>query len=61
VVAVVAVVVGFTLATVVTMTLAVLVMRYGVSFLQLPRLERFSHAFAGLAILVCGLLVRLGL
>jgi hypothetical protein len=43
------------------MTLAVLVMRYGVSFLQLPRLERFSHAFAGLAILVCGLLVRLGL
>jgi sulfite exporter TauE/SafE len=59
--AVVAVVVGFTLATVVTMMLAVLVMRYGVSFLQLPRLERFSHAFAGLAILVCGLLVRLGL
>jgi sulfite exporter TauE/SafE len=59
--AVVAVVASFTLATVATMTLTVMVMRFGMSFLHLPQLSRFSHAFAGLAILVCGMLVKFGL
>jgi sulfite exporter TauE/SafE len=59
--AVAAVVVAFTLATVATMTLTVMVMRFGMSFLHLPQLIRFSHAFAGLAILVCGMLVTFGL
>jgi sulfite exporter TauE/SafE len=59
--AVAAVVAAFTLATVATMTLTVMVMRFGMSFLHLPQLIRFSHAFAGLAILVCGMLVKFGL
>ena len=59
--AVAAVVAAFTLATVATMTLTVMVMRFGMSFLHLPQLIRFSHAFAGLAILVCGMLVTFGL
>jgi hypothetical protein len=59
--AVAAVVAAFSVATVATMTLMVMVMRFGVSFLHLPQLSRFSHAFAGLAILVCGVLVKLGL
>jgi len=56
-----AVVAAFTVATVATMTLTVMVMRFGVSFLYLPQLSRFSHAFAGLAILGCGVLVKVGL
>jgi nickel/cobalt transporter (NicO) family protein len=59
--AVAAVVASFTLATVATMTLTVMVMRFGISFLHLPQLSRFSHAFAGLAILICGILVSFGL
>lgn len=59
--AVAAVVAAFTLATVATMTVTVMVMRFGMSFLHLPQLGRFSHAFAGLAILVCGVLVKFGL
>jgi nickel/cobalt transporter (NicO) family protein len=56
-----AVVAAFTLATVATMTVTVMVMRFGMSFLHLPQFGRFSHAFAGLAILVCGMLVTFGL
>lgn len=59
--AVAAVVAAFTLATVTTMTLTVMVMRFGMSFVHLPHFSRFSHAFAGLAILVCGMLVKYGL
>ena len=40
---------------------AVLVVRSGVAVVRLPRLDRFSHAFAGLAVLVCGMLVKFGL
>jgi hypothetical protein len=43
------------------MVVAVLAMRYGAAVARLPRLERFSHVLAGLAILACGLLVKLGL
>lgn len=59
--AVAAVVAAFTLATVATMTLTVMAMRFGMSFLHLPQLGRFGHALAGLAILVCGMLVTFGL
>jgi hypothetical protein len=59
--AVAGVVAAFSVATLATMTLMVMVMRFGMSFLHLPQLSRFSHAFAGLAILVCGVLVKLGL
>ncbi|MGB8853064.1 MAG: hypothetical protein WCC69_05805 [Pirellulales bacterium] len=59
--AVAAVVAGFAAATVGTMVVAVLAMRYGAAVARVPRLERFSHALAGLAILACGLLVKLGL
>jgi len=59
--AVVLVITAFSVATVGTMTAAVLVMRYGFSFVHVPRLSRFGHAFTGLAILTCGMLVKFGL
>ncbi len=59
--AVALVVAAFTIATVGTMLAAVLVVRSGASLVRLPRLDRFSHAFAGLAVLVCGMLVKFGL
>lgn len=59
--AVALVVAAFTIATVGTMLAAVLVVRSGVALVRLPRLDRFSHAFAGLAVLVCGMLVKFGL
>lgn len=59
--AVAGVVAAFTLATVGTMLAAVLVLRSGATVVRLPRLGRFSHALAGLAILSCGLLVKAGL
>jgi sulfite exporter TauE/SafE len=52
---------AFALATVVTMVAAVMAMRYGLSFVQVPTLGRFGHAMAGLAILACGVLVKIGL
>lgn len=59
--AVVGVVAAFTLATVGTMLIAVMVLQSGVAALRLPRLDRFAHALAGLAILACGVLVKAGL
>jgi len=59
--AVVGVVGAFTVATVGTMLAAVAVLRSGTSFVRLPRLDRFAHAFAGLAILTCGVLIKAGL
>ena len=59
--AVAAVVATFALATVVTMTLSVMLIRYGVSFVPQMRLGRFDHAVAGLALLACGALVKFGL
>ena len=59
--AVAAVVVAFALATVGTMVAAVLAVRSGMAVVRLPRLQRFSHAFAGLAVLACGVLVKAGL
>lgn len=59
--AVAAVAAAFALATVVTMVAAVMAMRYGLSFVQVPALGRFGHVLAGLAILICGVLVKVGL
>jgi hypothetical protein len=59
--AVVAVVAAFAAATLGTMVVAVLALRSGLSWLHLPVAGRFGHALAGLAILVCGALVRVGL
>lgn len=56
-----AVVVAFMLATVGTMTIVVMAMRYGLSFMHVPALGRYGHALAGLAILVCGTLMKSGL
>jgi hypothetical protein len=55
------VVAAFTAATLGTMVLAVLALRHGLAFVHLPVLRRFDHALAGLAILVCGVLVKVGL
>ncbi len=59
--AVVAVAACFALATVGTMVAVVMAMRFGLSFVQLPALARCGHALAGLAILLCGVLVKVGL
>jgi len=59
--AVVAVTVIFAAATIATMSAAVVVLRSGVSFLPAQGLQRYAHAFAGAAILACGILITLGL
>jgi hypothetical protein len=58
--AVAAVAAAFAVATVGTMVAAVMAMRYGLSFVNVPALGRFGHALAGLAILMCGVLVKVG-
>lgn len=59
--AVVAVAAAFAVATVGTMLVVVMALRHGLSWVHLPGLGRFSHALAGLAILMCGVLVKVGL
>jgi hypothetical protein len=56
-----AVTVIFAAATIATMSVAVVVLRSGVSFLPAQGLQRYAHAFAGAAILACGILITLGL
>ena len=52
----------FGLITIVTMISVVIVGYYGVSFIHLGKLERYSHALAGAAILISGLaIIFLGL
>lgn len=51
----------FSLATLVAMTACVIGLRYGVGLRRWPKLEQFSHALAGLAVLACGVAVKLGL
>ena len=54
VVAVLAVASVFGVVTIATMLASVMVSYYGLSKLSLPQVERYSHALAGLTILVCG-------
>ena len=58
--AVLMVVVAFALATLVAMVGAVLVLLYGLEQIRLPSLHRYSHALAGLAILICGVMIKIG-
>jgi len=51
----------FGLATVATMLVTVTVGHLGISRLPLGRLERYSHALAGLALVACGLAIHLGM
>ena len=51
----------FAVATIGTMLMMVLVMCLGADFVRLGRLERYSHALAGLVVLSCGLAIKLGL
>lgn len=48
----------FGAVTVGTMLSVVLISSYGVSFLPLGRLERYTHALAGLTICLCGLAIK---
>lgn len=60
VLAIVMVVGAFSVATVGTMLAAVMLMVFGLRVVRLPELHRFGHALSGLAILVCGTLVKSG-
>ncbi len=55
-----AVVLAFAVATIGTMLLTVILIMYGLQRVRLPGMQRFGHATAGLAILVCGVLVKYG-
>ena len=58
--AVVAVVVTFGAATLGTMLAAVAVLLCGLNRIRIPDLHRYSHALAGLAVLLCGVMVKAG-
>lgn len=52
----------FGLVTMLTMLFAVVVSVWGLSFIKMPKIERYSHALAGSTILMCGAsMVFLGL
>ena len=51
----------FALATIGTMTVVVAAGYAGLKRIPLARLERYTHAAAGLAIVVCGLAIKMGL
>lgn len=59
--AIIAVVAAFSIATIFTMVTAVMLIVYGMNFVRLPNLHRYSHAVAGFAVLLCGVLVKFGL
>lgn len=48
----------FSVATISTMLAAVMFARAGVSFIKLPKLEKYSHAIAGGTICLCGLAIK---
>jgi len=58
---VVLVAVVFGVVTIATMVVVVLLLVYGVAHLPTAGLERWSHALAGAAILLCGIAIHLGL
>lgn len=58
---VIAVTMAFSVATIGTMLTVVLAAVFGLKFVQIPGLHRYSHALAGVAVLACGLSVKLGL
>jgi sulfite exporter TauE/SafE len=48
----------FGVTTIATMLVIVLAANYGLSKISVPKLERYSHALAGLSILICGAAVK---
>ncbi len=48
----------FGLTTIAVMLIIVLGLYYGFSKIHLPKIEKYSHALAGLAILICGGLIK---
>ncbi len=59
--AIVLVVAAFSLATVGTMVASVMLIVFGLDFVRVPDMHRFSHAMAGFALLACGTLMKIGL
>ena len=55
------VVLAFTIATVGTMLAVVTVLVYGLRLIRLPDMHRYGHAMAGIAVLTCGVMVKFGL
>lgn len=51
----------FAICTITTMLAAVLLLRYGIGFVSMAKLHRYSHALAGASIFCCGLLIHFGL
>jgi nickel/cobalt transporter (NicO) family protein len=51
----------FGLVTIITMTAMVLLLSFGVSFINIGKLERYTHAIAGGTIALSGVLILLGL
>ena len=58
---VIAVALVFGVATIATMLTVVIASTYGLNFLPLGKMERYSHALAGGAIFLCGIAIKLGL
>jgi nickel/cobalt exporter len=48
----------FSIVTIGTMLTIVLISGFGISFLPLRKMERYSHALAGFAIFLCGISIR---
>jgi nickel/cobalt exporter len=55
------VVITFSAATISTMIVTVLILTFGLRAFRVPALERYSHALAGFAILLCGIAIHIGL
>lgn len=51
----------FGVVTIATMVTVVLLLSFGLESLPTGRLERYSHALAGFAVLLCGVAIHLGL
>lgn len=51
----------FGVVTIATMVTVVLLLSFGLESLPTRRLERYSHALAGFAILLCGVAIHFGL
>jgi hypothetical protein len=52
---------SFGLTTIATMMTIVAVGYFGLSRLPFGKLERYSHALAGMALVACGLAIQMGL
>ncbi|MBU1319899.1 MAG: hypothetical protein KKH67_11985, partial [candidate division Zixibacteria bacterium] len=58
---VILVVLVFSLVTIATMVASVLMLSAGLTLVPFHKLEMYSHALAGFALLLCGVAIQLGL